>query len=201
VDFPGNLATRVLDGGPFEPSAAVVVEFAGAASEVYARDSDGQLWRVERRRSLRGRLAERMAIQLPPGKYGWVGFTRWDVRERHPRVFRALDLSPVPFEVRADRVNFAGTVRTALDVPRGRLPTRRLGGWREVEPGSFGATLQVVEPTERDFGEARRAYRWLRRSSLPMASALTGPADGEAPAQPEPSPAPVPESWGVRPPR
>lgn len=172
VDFPGHLAARVLDEGPFAPDAAVIVELSGAATEVYARDAAGQLWRLERRRDARGRMAERMAVQLPPGRYGWVGFTRWTQRDRRPRVFRCLDLAPVPFEVRADRVNFAGRIHTELTIPRGRLPSRRVGGWYEVAPGSFGATLQVQEATSQDMAEARRAYRWLRRSSLPSASAI-----------------------------
>ena len=172
VDFPGHLAARVLDTGPFEPDAAVIVELSGAATEVYARDEEGQLWRLERRRDVRGHLAERMAVQLPPGRYSWVGFTRWSARERRPRVFRLLDLPPIPFEVRAERVNFAGTIHTELAVPAGRLPGARVGGWFEVEPGEFSGTLEVSEPSERDFQEAHRAYRWLRTSSLPSASAL-----------------------------
>ncbi len=210
IGLEGYLAPRVLTHGPDTPYAAVTVSFSGTATEVYARASDGELWRIERpRRAGGGSLRRDLAIQLPPGTYHWTGFSRWNQRERNPRVYKVLDLVPIPFEVKPNRVNFAGQIHTEIVRRPGGSPDIRESRWRNVASDSFDFRMEVLDLTPQEFDRQIELWPWAKTHQLPIQSALLGKGDSHPvsllaevqavlQAVPQAPPPPPPTTWGHR---
>lgn len=191
---PGYVAPKVPDHGPDRPYAAVVVELAGAATELLAEGASGELFRVEVPRGRTSRRLRRLhGFQLEPGRYRWVGYRRWERR------FGArLDLyehrEPSRwFEVRAGRATYAGRIMTRLRPRRRVHAATRRGGVVEVHPADFDASLEVEDASGQELAALAGRIGWLRRAGLDLRSGLV-----PAPPPPLAAPAPPGGGWGRR---
>lgn len=198
--LPGRSVPRVLRHGPDAPYAAVLVEFEGTVTELYARDEAGVLWRVERPQRVHGR-SPRVAVGLPPGRYRWVGFSRWTSGAR-ARLYQVMDLDLVAFEVRPGVTSFAGRVRVDVEErPRSREWVRQHRWWR-VHPDDFRYTVTVQDLPHAALAAMGQGFPWVARAHLPVVSTLLegGVPVAASPAGATRSGAPRPGAgWGHRP--
>jgi len=197
--LPGTMAVKVPAHGPDAPYAAVLCELSGAATELYLRDQAGGLWRVERPRDRRrgSRLRRAFAFSLPPGRYWWVGFTRWEPWRRVKNLYTVLEAGPVPLEVEAGVATYAGFVRTIVEPRKKTRPWKRDHFWRHVHPDDFAYRFEVVDEGAPALERMAATWAFTRSGALPVVSGLLGPGEVRA----GPATLPPGGAWGYRPAR